>query len=99
MAKVSNEVKQMEKPIITDDYLDLIELLHANKVWPTKSGELMPLKDMSLAHIANCMALILQHNWRATYLPLFKQELIRRVEEAEFNYKNVRANISRIINM
>lgn len=95
----------MEKQIITavysfyDDYLDLIELLHANKVWPTKSGELMPLKDMSLAHIEKCMALILHHEWRTSYLPLFKQELIRRVEEAEFNYKNVKANISRIINI
>ena len=89
----------MEKQIIADDYLDLIELLHANKVWPTKSGELMPLKDMSLVHIENCMSLILATHWRATYLPLFKQELIRRVEEAEFNYKNVKANISRIIDL
>lgn len=92
--------KEMKLSLIkTDDYLDLIELLHANKLWPNKSGELIPLKDMSLAHIENCMVLILQHNWRATYLPLFKQELIRRVEEAEFNYKHVRANVSRIIDI
>ena len=48
--------------------------------WRTKENVLIPIKDMSYRHIRNCMWLIhkSRDTWRASYLPIFKEELERR---------------------
>lgn len=53
------------------------------KVWITKDGTEIKVKNMETSHIQNCISKIERDNWRTGYLPILNKELEKRTKHGK----------------
>lgn len=72
------------------DFDELVEEIEqeikiTNKVWTTKDGRDIKIKDMSTRHISNTMKMIIRNSGfsedSVRYLNLFIDEIVKRIKE------------------